>query len=177
MNRLLFNRSILASNLLVRNYTAKPIITPLRNIIKEPTTIVFKPIVYKFSSNILKQFVRKNASYAPINIDPKSLTKDVIVFKYDNPKYFKIMNFFGLVQFFFWLICSEFTLSTMRDTPVDENNEYLEKMPFYLRINLGENKYKYGLAISCFLLGKKITLTLSFGVRFFFYLMNIVCYR
>lgn len=153
MNRLLFNRSVI-NTCITRNYSIGPSTLKLRNIIKEPSNIVLKPIVYGFSVHYIKPFYRKRASYAPINIDPSSLTKDVIVFKYNNPKYFRIMNFFGLVQFFFWLICSEFTLSTLRDTPIDHNDPDKHNAPFYLRINLGENKYKNGLAISCFLLGK-----------------------
>ena len=31
-----------------------------------------------------------------------SLAKDVIVFKYDNPRFFHIMNAFAISQFFFW---------------------------------------------------------------------------
>lgn len=154
MNRLLFNRSVINTNILARNYSIRPTTLQLRNTVKEPPKIVFKPIVYAFSVNYLKQFCRTRASYAPINIDPSSLTKDVIVFKYNNPKYFRIMNFFGLVQFFFWIICSEFALSTLRDTPINDTDPDLQNTPFYLRINLGENKYKNGLAISCFLLGK-----------------------
>lgn len=156
MNRLLLNRSVLNTNFLIRNYSVQPITSPLRNIVKElPISLVYRPILYQFSTNCLKQFTRKNASYAPININPSTLTKDVIVFKYNNPNYFRIMNFFGIIQFFFWLICSELTLSTLRDTPIDEKDPNLEEKPLYFRINLGENKYKYGLAFSCFGLGKE----------------------
>ncbi|XP_055311514.1 transmembrane protein 223 [Sitodiplosis mosellana] len=152
MNRLLFNRSILNSSFLVRNYTVKPLTPPLRNIVKEPSRLIYKPIVYTFSTNGLKQFCRSNGSYAPLNIDT-NLAKDVIVFKYNNPRYFKMMNIFGLAQFFFWLICSEFTLSNLRNTPINEGAPNFADLPLYLRVNLGENKYKYGLAIGCFMFG------------------------
>lgn len=32
----------------------------------------------------------------------QNLAKDVIVFKYDNPRFFKMMNIFAISQFFFW---------------------------------------------------------------------------
>lgn len=159
MNRLLFNRSHLNGSFLVRNYTVKPLTPQLRsNFVKVPDRVVYKPIVYKFSTNGLKQFYRSYASYAnaPINIDTSTLAKDVIVFKYNNPKYFKMMNIFGIAQFFFWLICSEFTLSNLRYTPINEGAPNFADLPLYLRINLGENKYKYGLAIGCFTFGKRI---------------------
>lgn len=162
MNRLLFNRSFLNTNSLkivktsplTQNYSVKSISPPLRNIAKESPRIVFHPIICPFSSHFSKQFCRKNASYAPLNINTKNLTKDVIVFKYNNPRYFKIMNFFGIVQFFFWIIFAEFTLSTLRNTPIDENDPNFDDLPFHMRINLGENKYKYGLAITSFMIGK-----------------------
>lgn len=157
MNRLLFNKNVLTSNFLVRNYSVKPLTlaqSSLRNIAKEPTRMVYKPIVLTFSNNCLKTFCRRNASYAPLNIDTSNLAKDVIVFKHNNPKYFKIMNIFGIAQFFFWLICAEFTLSNLRNTPVNEGAPNFADLPFYLRVNLGENKYKYGLALGCFSFGE-----------------------
>lgn len=156
MNRLLFNMSTSNISLLTRNYAVKQSISStlsLRNIAKEPPRLVYKPIVYIFSTNYLKQFCRGNSSYAPLNIDTSNLAKDVIVFKYNNPRYFKVMNFFGMVQFFFWLICSEFTLSNLRNTPVNEEAPNFDDLPLYLKVNLGENKYKYGLALGCFTFG------------------------
>lgn len=158
MNRLLFNRSVVNGSFLARNYALKPLIpspsTSLMNIVKGPSRVIYKPIIYTFSTNCLKNICRSNSSYAPINIDTSNLAKDVIVFKYDNPRYFKMMNIFGIAQFFFWLICSEFTLSNLRYAPVNEDAPNFNDFPLYLRVNLGENKYKYGLAIGCFSFGK-----------------------
>lgn len=156
MNRLIFNRSVLNTNILLRNYTVKStsLAPPLRNIVKEPTHFVYKSVFCQLSADCFKQFYRKNSTYAPININTKNLTKDVIVFKYENPKYFKMMNFFGIIQFFFFLIASEFTLSTLRPTPIDENDPEFENKPFYFRVNLGENKYKYGISFASFMFGK-----------------------
>lgn len=153
MNRILFNRSVLSSSLAIRNYSVKITTFPLKTLVKEPAKVVYKPIVYQFSTNGLKLFCRNHYSQAPINIDVSNLTKDVIVYKYNNPRYFKIMNIFGIAQFFFWLICAEFTLSNLKNTPINTEAPKFEDLPIYLRVNLGENKYKYGLGTACFLFG------------------------
>lgn len=153
MSKLLLNRNFLSIGSLIRKFSLKPIPPPLKCTVKGPPMIVYKPIIYQFSGKILKQINRSNSSYASINIDATKLTKDVIVFKYDNPKHFKIMNIFGIAQFFFWLMCSEFTLSQMRYTPINTGDPNFADLPFYLKINLGENKYKYALAIGSFAVG------------------------
>lgn len=167
MNRILSNKYFLASASLFRNYSIKSMAAPpsFRNAIvtkipAQPTqAIVFKPHLYQlFTSNAFRQFQRKSyASYAPINIDARNLTKDVIVYKYNNPRFFKVMNIFAIVQFFFWLICSEFTLSTLRDTPINDNDPDISNKSIIYRVNLGENKYKYGIATATFFLGTCLT--------------------
>lgn len=156
MNRILFSKGHVVPATLLRGCgSVKSFAPSIRNLVTNPSTkFVCKPIVYRLTSDCFKQFQRKNASYAPINIDAKTLTKDVIVFKYNNPRYFKIMNIFGIAQFFFWVICSEFTLSNLRNTPVNEGAPNFKDFPLYLQVNLGENKYKYGIATISFLLGK-----------------------
>lgn len=162
MNRILSNKNYVTSATLLRNYSIKSIATPsFRSftVAKTPCSpkyVVCKPILYQLlSSDLFRQFQRKYSSYAPINIDARSLTKDVIVYKYENARFYKLMNIFAIVQFFFWLICSEFTLSTLRDTPIDETDPNFGTKPIYYRVNLGENKYKYGIATASFCLGKR----------------------
>lgn len=38
----------------------------------------------------------------PAGQSSQTLAKDIIVYKYDNPRFFKMMNFFAISQFFFW---------------------------------------------------------------------------
>lgn len=167
MNRILSNKYYSMSASLFRNYSIKSIAAPsFRNCIvakapAQPTqAIVCKPILYQLlTSNAFRQLQCKSyASYAPINIDARNLTKDVIVYKYNNAKFFKLMNIFAIVQFFFWLICSEFTLSTLRDTPIDETDPDISSKSIIYRVNLGENKYKFGIATATFFLGKPLLL-------------------
>lgn len=155
MNRLLFNRScVLSGSLLRRSYSVKPLTLPLQNIATKPSQVVYKSVQYQLAIQFLKQFGHRNASYAPINIDVTNLTKDVIIFKHNNPRYFKLMNIFGIVQFFFWIICAEFQLSNLRDIPVNKESPEFKDLPAYLKVNWGENKFKFGIATASFLFGK-----------------------
>lgn len=154
MNRLLFNRSCLSLNSFLRNYSVKSACTNIKPLAKEPTKFVFKPVIYQFSNHCLKQFVSKYSTKAPLNVNPTNLAKDIIVFKYENPQTFKYMNIFGIVQFFCWIIFAESTMYSMKYVPVDADGPNFENLPFYLKVNLGENKYKWSLAIGSFLLGK-----------------------
>lgn len=154
MNRLLYNRGSTVSNLILRNYSSKSTISNFNFVAKDPVRFVYRPVACQLSNNFLNQFVRKYLSDAPINSTVQNLTKDVIIFKYDNPRFFKLMNLFGLVQFVFWLIFAESTMSTMKFIPVDRESPKFKDLPLYMKINFGENKYKWGLSIFSFVVGE-----------------------
>ncbi|ALC40630.1 CG12935 [Drosophila busckii] len=80
-----------------------------------------------------------------------NVTKDVVLFKYENPKFYKMLNVFGVCQFVFWTYLSHFAFTTLRDAPVAEKPG--EELKWYQRINLGENKYKNGITACSFLIG------------------------
>lgn len=46
--------------------------------------------------------VRNLSQAVPAGQSSQTLAKDIIVYKYDNPRFFKMMNFFAISQFFFW---------------------------------------------------------------------------
>lgn len=81
------------------------------------------------------------------------VTKDVILFKYENPKYFMYMNIFAVVQYMFWTYLGVFALKNLRDAPVDPSSVD-EETPWFRKINLGENKYKNTLGAVALLVGK-----------------------
>lgn len=60
----------------------------LSNVIK-PSSVVFNK-TRSFTTQVVSQ------------TSPASLAKDVIVFQYENPRFFKLMNIFTISQFFFW---------------------------------------------------------------------------
>ncbi|XP_030377058.1 transmembrane protein 223 [Scaptodrosophila lebanonensis] len=80
-----------------------------------------------------------------------NVSKDIILFKYENPRFYNILNVFAVCQFVFWSYLSHFAFTTLKDAPVVENPEY--ELKWYQRINLGENKYRNGIAVCCFAIG------------------------
>lgn len=80
------------------------------------------------------------------------VVKDVMLYKYDNPRFYKYLNGFAVIQFLFWGFMGRFSVSSIRDVPVEENLD--KNLPWWKRVNLGEGKYKNTLAIICYLFGK-----------------------
>lgn len=103
-------------------------------------------------------YLRKWYSSSAQTIAPSNTTaggnataKDLLVFRYENPRFFKYLNFFAIVQFMFWNYLSYFSFTSLKDTPVPQADDSL---PWWRRINLGDNKYRNGITIMCFLIGK-----------------------
>lgn len=78
-----------------------------------------------------------------------NVAKDVILFKYDNGRFYKILNVFAICQFGFWVYLSHFSFTTLKDVPINKS----ETAAWYQKINLGENKYRNTMAIVAFLIG------------------------
>lgn len=93
---------------------------------------------------------------APAQSNAANLAKDVIVFKYENPRFFKLMNVFAISQFFFWGYLGHWSYTSLRDAPIanPDDSELGEEVSWWRKINLGENKYKNTLAGACFLIGE-----------------------
>lgn len=78
-----------------------------------------------------------------------NVVKDVILYKYENPRFFRILNIFAICQFGFWAYLSYFSFFYLRDVPADKSKD----SPWFRRINLGEPKYRYAIGISSFVIG------------------------
>ncbi|XP_071451153.1 transmembrane protein 223 [Hetaerina americana] len=104
---------------------------------------------FSFMNNRQASKLRLHTQNSPYDVNTK-VSKDVILFKYENPRFFRILNAFALCQFFFWSYLSHFCFTKLRDAPVERN---AEDQPFWRRINLGENKFKNSLAVFCFIIG------------------------
>jgi hypothetical protein len=87
------------------------------------------------------------------------VVKDVILYRYDNPRFFRIVNIFALCQFGFWTYLSHFAFTTMKDAPVPKDKDHL---PWWRRINLGENKYRNGLTVLSFFIGEHYLVNTGF---------------
>lgn len=95
--------------------------------------------------------IRSQSTRAAYDVST-NVQKDIVLFKYENPKFYKMLNFFGVCQFVFWTYLSHFAFTTLKDAPVVEKPG--EELKWFQRINLGENKYKNGITICCFLIGE-----------------------
>lgn len=148
MNLLVYNSSrAVASSLFFQKLAQK---APSPSILFKAERLAYKPIQFAF--NVYAK--RPHSTSAPININVSNLTKDVIVYKYENPRYFKLLNIFALVQFVFWTGTIEFTMSSLRDTPVDETAEGFKDQPIYMKTNLGSDRFKIGVSSVLLLIGE-----------------------
>lgn len=50
--------------------------------------------------------------YSALDVNTK-VAKDVILFKFENPQFFRIINFFAISQFVFWNYLSHFAFTTL----------------------------------------------------------------
>ncbi|XP_041987011.1 transmembrane protein 223 [Aricia agestis] len=81
-----------------------------------------------------------------------NVAKDVILFKYENPKFYKYMNIFAVIQYVFWTYLGFFAFKSLKDAPVDRS-AIDENTPWFKKINLGENKYKNTLSTIAIVIG------------------------
>ncbi|PSN52737.1 hypothetical protein C0J52_06152 [Blattella germanica] len=93
--------------------------------------------------------IRTCTSTATLDVNTK-VGKDVILYHYENPKFFRIVNIFALSQFGFWTYLSHFAFTSLKDAPAPKQ---MDSVPWWRRINLGENKYRNGLTALSFLVG------------------------
>lgn len=76
--------------------------------------------------------------------------KDKLLFYYENPRFFKVLNIFSFVQFLFWINMAEFTVKKMKDVKVPDN----ENLPWWQKINFQDTTNRTLVGTFCFLLGK-----------------------
>lgn len=108
------------------------------------TNCGLKPQNNRFSSS----FTTK-----PIHEINTKVAKDVILFKYENPKFFKYVNIFAVVQYIFWAYLGAFAFTSLKNVPVDES-KIDEDTPWFRKVNLGEGKYRNTLGAVAVLVGK-----------------------
>lgn len=140
------NRLVSRTNDIVKCIFKSPILCPQnKNFLQKSS-----PLIWNRSIHCTKQSF---SSYRQ-QLDAAKLTKDVIVYKYNNPRFFKILNIFAIVQFGFWTYVADLSFSELRDTPVDENQKDLSLEPFYKQFNLGSDRFRYSMAAICTGFGK-----------------------
>lgn len=111
------------------------------------------PILHKqlkASPICLRKCFSSSAAAPTVAPSNTATAKDILVFRYENPRFFKYLNFFAIAQFMFWNYLSYFSFISLKDVPVPQADKSLA---WWRRINLGDNKYRNGIAIMCFLIG------------------------
>lgn len=116
--------------------------TKTANILKDPF------------SRYLHSSTQKNSQLNRILDVNTNVTKDVILFKYENPRFFKILNLFAICQYLFWNYLAYFAFTTLKDAPVEAAKN--EELSWWRKINLGENKYRNTITIVSFLIGNHL---------------------
>lgn len=113
--------------------------------------VICNAALYPASTRFIQTSKILNLTAAQQPTITANVAKDIIVFKYENPKFFKYMNIFAYCQFFFWSYMSHFAYTELRDVPVNELIQ--ETNSWWQNINLGENKYRTGIAVCFFSIG------------------------
>ncbi|XP_049874332.1 transmembrane protein 223 [Pectinophora gossypiella] len=110
------------------------------------------PLSCNNCTNNVRNLTSKSVTTKTIHDVNTNVAKDVILFKYENPKFYQYMNLFAVIQYMFWSYLGVFAFTTLRDAPVDQS-KINEDTPWYRRINLGENKYRNTLGAVAILVG------------------------
>lgn len=149
MNRLFYSLPQSIFNRTLTAYTVK----------QSLQSFAIKPLNYTVCSQLFhtskilkycsKSITSTNVS-SPLEGSAK-LVKDVIVFKYENQRFFKYLNIFAISQFLCWNYLAHFSYTSLRDAPVENSSE---DDSWWRKVNLGENKYRNTLTVLCFAIGK-----------------------
>lgn len=81
-----------------------------------------------------------------------NIVKDVILFSYENPRFFRLMNFFAISQYIFWGYFAHFCFYEIKNTPV--RKDVPKQTPWYLKMNLGDPIYSRILGTTALLVGQ-----------------------
>lgn len=86
----------------------------------------------------------------PFEIDT-NVQNDVLVYSLKSDRFFKMLKYFGCIQFAFWAYLGLFSFQNLRDAPEDTT---AINSSWWRRIAAKESKYKNGISVLCFGLGK-----------------------
>ena len=119
-------------------------ITLIKNISKLSIRSI-KPSFLIF--NINKEKIT-NRNYCNYLVFKKHLEKDVLLYKYEKPKFFLLINALSVVQGVFWSYLGYFLLKQM------SNPEVYSKSPFWNWLYTKQMKYKDVMGYCAILFGK-----------------------
>lgn len=147
MNRIIQNGLNPLSKLAAHGFFFRSVASVARNV-----NFVYKPSQTAWHQWKVQRFY--SVYSAPLDLNLKQLTKDVIVYRYENPRFFKFLNICAFVQFFTFSMLAEFNFRELRNVPVDEKAEGFDELPIYKRNNLGTPTFRTVMAVLLFGIGK-----------------------
>lgn len=85
---------------------------------------------------------KRNLCTNKIQLDLNTnVAKDVIIYKYDNLKFFRTANIVAYAQFCFWTYLGKQTYEHLKDIPVSPDETI-----WWRKINLGDNFYRTAIS-------------------------------
>lgn len=129
------------------------LLTGIKSAATPVTTRTLPQVVNTLKSGPFRLF---SSSAAKSESEVSHFAKDIIVYKYENPKFFRLLNIFSISQFLFWGYMGHWSFTSLRDTKVSGDVEQDENASWFRKVNLGEDKYKYGMAGMCFVFGESV---------------------
>jgi len=106
--------------------------------------VSLKAVLNRPYSNLVSQTAKTKST----NINAGQ-EKDKLLYFYENPRHFYMLNGFAFVQFIFWTHMAEFTFTTGEKIKM-ETNEYT---PWWKKINFQDKNTKMIVSTVCFLIG------------------------
>lgn len=110
----------------------------------------------------LRSHVRVNSFRNAYTFTSTAVAKDVILFKHDRTRFFRLLAIFCGGQFVFWAYLAHFAFTSLRDTRKisGESQKVRTELGglFSFDMNLGSNAWRYGFTLGCLIIGKLLTL-------------------
>ncbi|XP_056093047.1 transmembrane protein 223 [Rhinichthys klamathensis goyatoka] len=105
----------------------------------------------------LRSHVRVKSVRNAYTFTSTAVAKDVILFKHDRTRFFRILTIFCGGQFVFWAYLAHFAFTSLRDTRRNSGEPAKIRTElgglFSFDMNLGSNAWRYGFTLGCLLIG------------------------
>nr|XP_018910273.1 PREDICTED: transmembrane protein 223 [Bemisia tabaci] len=93
------------------------------------------------------------SSGADINTN---VSRDVVIFEYNNDRLFAIIKVFGISQIFVWGYLANTAYTCLKDAPVEKPPH--RELQWWEKVNLGENWVRNGITTLCVIMGFGLSL-------------------
>ncbi|XP_075227420.1 transmembrane protein 223 [Lycorma delicatula] len=123
-----------------------------------PCFNILRSCKFTLIRSVVTEFKRKVTSCNVLDVNT-NVTKDVLLYKHDCTRHFKMLNLFAVGQFIFWNYLAETVFSTTKNIPEEE---ITKDGPWYTRFNPGKDVARYSLTAVCLIIGTGMLITAYF---------------